>query len=734
MLWLPLIEAVYIVQTIDNKLHFISENEVDTHPIPFLYPNKPTTTLLEYHPPSDNLVCPAAVPPDYGEKDHSEQSGSSLHNKYPLPRKIFESTDSNEEKGIAKSMRIDSIFVTRNGYVAYDGYRISLNDLYHLPFLKDGVYISATREYCPSFINQIFILCSSVTVKILDLKQGHKKKIRFSYITCLFESYKSFIIENNVIYINNKRFELSDTIMAVYESKCKDGLNYMVKLFNNTFLDVYLHENVNTGKSSIFRILLVLLALFLLINTVKRNLKYGKLLSKKAQIYEGKFVKKTVMIHVVDSASLSFNTSIQKQHKDTSLVNIYYEGRRFLHSVIASECTSQYPYQHAFSPEAQISIFKEISALYGRMIASFTYHFNLIRNFRKTPEQPDFEEKRNIQNSDHLKVINPCSDSADHTTEQREKYNRLKEDLLTFAQAVEKIHEKGIAHSRICPENLRISEHGNRKIQFIFNNYGWRSPTQLKNLKNKKYKPKPVDDIFSMGCVIHYFLTGYHPYDLRNCKKIEKRRSISIQDQQESKDSQTEFVPNLCSDEVNSEMEKYEIYKQILPEKYINYIENNILFKTYNIRLSDQIEHDLIYHSILNGNLTISKHPFFWSFKDKAEFISDFSDFIETNSHLKYKVEKIQHVVFRKSWVEYLDPLVVDHIGTKRLYDPHSLTGLIRLIRNLHRHYQECRIKYFFDKYEGKLCEYFLATFPDLFMVLYRNKDIKSSEIFQRYF
>ena len=54
-----------------------------------------------------------------------------------------------------------------------------------------------------------------------------------------------------------------------------------------------------------------------------------------------------------------------------------------------------------------------------------------------------------------------------------------------------------------------------------------------------------------------------------------------------------------------------------------------------------------------------------------------------------------------------------------------SLTDLIRLIRNTRAHYHELKIKSFYENYEGRVCGYFMETFPELFMFIYKNKSIR---------
>ena len=58
---------------------------------------------------------------------------------------------------------------------------------------------------------------------MIDFKDSNKKDISFSYIMHLFEEFKRFEIQNNSIYLNGRLWELSDTIVAVYECKRKRG-------------------------------------------------------------------------------------------------------------------------------------------------------------------------------------------------------------------------------------------------------------------------------------------------------------------------------------------------------------------------------------------------------------------------------------------------------------------------------------------------------------------------------
>lgn len=313
-------------------------------------------------------------------------------------------------------------------------------------------------------------------------------------------------------------------------------------------------------------------------------------------------------------------------------------------------------------------------------------------------------------------------------------YGDSKDSIKVLVDALQYIHSKKLHHGRICPENIRIVRGGppktdTVKIANIFPNNGWRSYEQIKS-EMKKKKISDIDnlrsDIFAIGCLIHYYLTGYHPFDTDGLKQETEKSS------KHNKTNSTEKHEN-----TNSTTNDSSIYlNQILMSKKINDIETNIVLGVYKIRSNVQIEHDFIYHCIKRTakiDFDLSCHPYFWDSDKTIDFICEFSDFIESNPHLKKRIERAKKVVFDEDWTVGLDQEVFANLYGRKQYDFTSLVSLVRVVRNCHRHYREVKNKAFFDGFGG-IGGYFNYKFPSLLMFLYRSPAIKELPDFNKYF
>lgn len=104
------------------------------------------------------------------------------------------------------------------------------------------------------------------------------------------------------------------------------------------------------------------------------------------------------------------------------------------------------------------------------IITELTYQFCFYTKDHFLDSVGDTVSDENIKNQSFfrkffLNHINSIA-SGKNTLEKTE-YD-IKEDIFIFANALDQLHNKGIVHGRICPENLRINTHGSLKIQDIF--------------------------------------------------------------------------------------------------------------------------------------------------------------------------------------------------------------------------------------------------------------------------
>lgn len=750
----------YVVQTDDDNLHFIAQT-IQTHKL---------------------HLDPIVTVDGEDSELHKTETGiiDQFRTQVGLPTV-------NEANLVLLTSRIDRIYVSTDGIINFFDKRLFIDELLVHPFIEDGIYISASQEHNPSIINKTLIITATTKISILDIVNFSSRVITFSQILYLHEIFRDIPKKETEIYLNDKWWRFDSAIVAVYVLKENNGLNFMLRVFDKSAVAIYKHR-VHKPASKKPIVIIVLSFVLLVIMFLNRNLRI-KYQIIKHRLYTGKFVKKDCLIYEINNSFLRDYRRSFGSLKLNSLVNILSDSEGWMQPLIVTEATSQF-------------------------IPSRVENINLY----------DYE------GLDALKIIEKIRDK-----DYLEPTKQFKTDVLSIIQCLQEIHSYGIVHGRICPENVRVSADGHIKLQCLLDEDGWKSFRQLKN--NKNYKLNEVDDIFSLGCLIHYYMTGYHPYDLRNYTKKERRgykrerdnNGIAIHntDSSEAMGSLADipFVDN-GMDECNSgnhsgrnvnlkrdhwglkckrfiesifrsfvswlysffvlnllkilsymgnlfvkiwpvsallRLARYtcqgvtkllnmtlgrffrreqppvvnKIYKKVLSDEISKYIEYNILYGTYRIRVDDQIEHDLIYHCLKSSaNDTRPKmlcHPYFWDNHKYLEFICDISDFIETNSGIKPRLERSRRIVFTGSWMDYLDISIVASASTKRVYDGQSFCDLIRLIRNCHRHYQELKGK-ILEQIEGNLFFYLSALFPELLMFLYRNPVFREQAGFKKYY
>ena len=752
----------YVVQTSDEKLHFITDH-IETYQLPF---------EQAIDSPNTGLTLPS----------HRELPG--LH-------------DSNNENGhLARINRLDKIFVNSDGFIEFLNLKIPIKDLLHTPFVEQGIYISATQENYPTILNNTIVILSYTRIFLLDFYDYSSKVLRFKQVLYLYQIYENIPMTDKKVLLNESWWTFNSSIVAVFRIEEKDGINFMLKIVNKSDLVNYSYSRPEKKSRKGIIVLIILIIPIVLYFT--KHLKYSTTIIKN-KLFLGKFVKKDCLIYKVCIMDLKEHREMHEKVKNPCFVHIYYESEGFFNPLIVTEKTFQ------FKPEFKNTEVEQSS------VSSYNLDITNISVLTDKFPKECFAESSKVKN-DILK-------SAIHK-------------IITY---FEQLHSMGVVHSQICPENIRLTMQDNIKIQRIFDNSGWKSINQLKNIKKKNYKVQESDDIFSLGCVIHYYLTGYHPFDLRNFVKKDRKASKKItefevdtqnnnelelleneSDINQNDDNQvltdnkneehvlqtskTNKAIDLLSNSINqlskrivnlkiymlntieacqclifeklllnqairiindsyqriksflrpclnligiwpkkfnkSEIEA--IYKKIIPEDKINYIDYNVMFSTFRIRLEDQVEHDFIYHSIKiqddNRKLKLSAHPYFWDDSKSLEFICDVSDFLESNTNFKPRLERVKKVVFQGSWLDYLDTNLIKAGSIKRTYDFNSLCDMIRFIRNINRHFQEINSNSAFKALEGRLFSYFSQIFPELLMLLYRNGSFKDQYVFKKYY
>lgn len=726
----------YVVQTNDFVLHFVTDR-IESYPLD-LITSDGSANQNEHHSVQqynangtwNEPIASSLVPKIDGDAYKESIAPGRGYNTW--------NADGQKEKQIRKVSRVDRIVLDNSGLTLPNGRKIYIEDLLMYPMVDNGIYLSATQDHIPRLINNTMVVIANFKVYILDLYDYSSKTMKFNQILHLYDTFMNLNIVNNRIFLNGRSWDFDAKINAVFILKEKDGFNFMLRVMDGSEINVYRPCTRRNYRNLVLAIFPLIFMIF-----YGRNLKYGRCVSKREKVYLGAFVKEKCLIYQVNACILQSARKICSVTKHCSMVNVLYDGSWLFWPIIVTERTFQL----------------------------------------------------NLSRGNNNALCSLCS--------------KTKESIRTIVEAIEFLHSKGIVHSRICPENFRVTEHGHVRVQSIFTNVGWRSIGQLRNVRNMKYETSVSDDVFSLGCVIHYYLTGFHPFDLKNFVKVQRKsnktsllsgesstqRVCSCSIHQNTKctisknngcvelltstesgiqvhsDSLRHDCSNVCNGSTRPDhgrkygkiqnvfsnchiigiwrkIVKYirgfsavrdsMYFDRILDEESTVSIEYNILFSTYKIRIEDQVEHDLVYHCLrapsAQTGASLSNHPYFWDFTRTMDFICDVSDFVETSSHLKPRLERHKRVVFEGSWIDYLDPSVSVNVKNRRSYDYHSLCDLVRFIRNCQRHYQELKNREFFEKIDGRTGYYFTNTFPELFMFLYRNPVFRGQHAFEKYY
>lgn len=812
----------YVVQTSDSRLHFVTST-IETHQL--------------YIDPLVKMI---------------EDDGLALRKiDDGLSQQLRENVNDGSAGMIKKSNRIDRIYVSQDGFVDFFGRKIFIDEILVHPVIEEGIYIAATQEHHPSIINKTVVITAVTRVHLLDFFSLTSKLLKFSQVLYLYETFINIPKKEKEIFLNKKWWRFDSKIIAVYILKEKDGLNFMLRVLNKSDVAVYKHR---AQKSSFRRLpaLFVCAIVFSMALYLNRNLRFGSCIIKN-RLYTGTFIKKECLIYKVTNSFFKEHRRVYGSLRYGSLVSTLSETEGWLYPVIVTENTVQ------FLPPGDVS--KGENQNEKSSTSSETFSADSERNLANGPKGDVPKESSESQSAVTLKTYADYFASKIYDEVRREAIKKLKADLLMTVQGVQYLHSSGVVHGRICPENVRVSDNGQIKLQSMFDNQGWRSIRQLKNIRNKSYRPDESDDMFSLGCILHYYLTGYHPFDLRDFIKKERKtfrkaadrlsdstqkhsgsepdigcrndtegcvlpESILAVSDAQSPDTKLniqnafsklsflrwtlrsaesvvhclklcfvvpaallfrlasytrrlstssassllrllcrylsfphkiftcklttsfknvigEYTPSFIRGFSrfflkDSSISPSRIYHRIFSDDISKYIEYNVLYSTYRIRLEDQVEHDLVYHCIKSpatqAKFKLVSHPYFWDDSKCLEFICDASDLIETNPNLKPRLERSRKVVFLGSWADYLDASMVRSVSSKRTYDPQSICDLIRFIRNCHRHYQELRNEELFGTLEGKLFFYLSHRFPELLMFLYRNPVFKSHPVLRKHY
>ncbi|EFC50727.1 predicted protein [Naegleria gruberi] len=282
--------------------------------------------------------------------------------------------------------------------------------------------------------------------------------------------------------------------------------------------------------------------------------------------------------------------------------------------------------------------------------------------------------------------------------------------LKQLVMAIDHIHQLGIVHRDLKPANILLDEEGNVKLSdmglgkrleqyqssfyelsSIINtrhgNSGSSIPANSNGnnasiLQNRMTK---AVDVFALGCIIFFVLTGKHPYGRRS------EREWNI---------------------LNNKPRK----------KHFHRIDTSVM--------------KLIYEELIVADPTkrisasqLLKQCLFWDYSMKLHFLSDVSDQLgKEPENIVYKeLQNAAEKIFNgnKTWETQIDDGVYQQIKSVRKYDYTRVWDVLRCIRNLKSHYREYQLqttkilKCGCDKLPDGIFVYFDLEFPNLFPAVY---------------
>ena len=209
-------------------------------------------------------------------------------------------------------------------------------------------------------------------------------------------------------------------------------------------------------------------------------------------------------------------------------------------------------------------------------------------------------------------------------------------------------------------------------------------------------------DIFSLGCVFYYILSGGgHPFGDRYLREGNIMRA------------------------------KYDLsqMKEFCPDDYIEAV--------------DLIELMISFDSNDRPDTaTIMKHPYFWTAKKKLEFLLIVSDRYENVRRdppveLYLKLEAIGPKIHSNDWHARFDDDFINNLGKYRKYQTTAIVDLLSSFRNKYHHYNDMspELQVQMSPVPHGFYQYFRRKFPNLLMEVYDfiKKTLPEEELFREF-
>ena len=283
--------------------------------------------------------------------------------------------------------------------------------------------------------------------------------------------------------------------------------------------------------------------------------------------------------------------------------------------------------------------------------------------------------------------------------------------ISQLTSAVCFLHDNNIQHRDIKPQNI-LWKIKKSKIALILSDFdlsklseepsshkvkcgtkGWSAP----ELWGSKTRSTAVD-IFSLGCVFHFILTGGHPFG-------------AISDPKECQDNimSPEYEPTLA-----------ELYEHDYSEHQA-FVAEDLIHRMICSNAEDRIQ-----------SQKIEEHPFFWSKMKMRDFFIRLGNYVKDKddrkvTSFKEKLEEDASEIIDGNWLQKLDQVARSDVKS---YDGDKICSLLQVIRNKIEHFKEIKNTKLREKYlwsPDGVVEYYMKLFPKL--VLYTYRVLEMSEL-----
>lgn len=298
------------------------------------------------------------------------------------------------------------------------------------------------------------------------------------------------------------------------------------------------------------------------------------------------------------------------------------------------------------------------------------------------------------------------------------------------------LHSLSIVHRDIKPQNILVTLTGQNKLRMLLSDFGlskrmdgvaqssfsqsvnqpggtvgWRAPEVLQGHcaalaaeSDESARLTRAVDIFSLGCVAFYMLTGgAHPFGTqyeREMHILQQRFDLSA-------------LEATCDDTIEAQA-----------------LIQNMIARDAAQRPSAE---------------RVAQHPFFWNAQRRLSFLQDVSDRFETLEReppaaALLLLEKGAVMVIGADWRKRFDRAFLDDVGRFRKYDAASVQDLLRVIRNKKHHFQDMQpqLKKQLSPMPEGFLQFFARRFPQLFLHVYQVMDqlpmLRSEPMFHSYY